>query len=591
MPGEGRPLAKDHGGLRSKRFRTTDQPVFLRSKTKHIVEDDSDDYLAVDESRRRNRGEEDTDSSEDDEPSYRSYHGQEKPKEASDTDDDSSPTIDVSSEQNNPLKWKSIQLNRTVKESPGNIDTWLELVNHQDVLLQAGQDIDGITTENEAHSYAEIKLSMLESALSNASKPDDKQRILVRLMQEGVKVWNTKVATKKWAEVVQDEEYSFELWKTHLDFAMSSITSFQYDDVKKMLVDRLHLVMARSMSTPLQTKFEEIIYVFLRLTCLLHDAGYKESAVAAWQCILDLNFFRPSNIESDKWAIDILGEFWETELPRIGEPEARGLSHYAETGQGEPVEPVNEQPSDTASSRDSYKAWGFIERSRSKKARMPARALDEGTDDDPFRVVIFTDIENLMFLIPETVLPSVAEQLIDAFLLFSGYPPAFKSSKWTDMAYNDQFIWRNTEDLEQETSWHSTGLDPDDAEVRPPPFDAKGLSIAAPPDLLFASTAWNKLFMTNADKYSVSMETVLNVTKQLVLKAKVEKLGCYHLALSFCHDPANVKKAAKALLKQYPTNASLYDAYAMAEVASGRLEIGSKVLSSAAEVPMVCTQG
>ncbi|KAI9166653.1 Nuclear exosome regulator NRDE2 [Paramyrothecium foliicola] len=585
MAGEGPILSQDHGGLRSKRFRQMAQPVFLRAKGNHSVYDAQEDFLAIDDSRKRKRGQ-DTDSSEDERPSYRSIGSDRKPEVDDDSEEEeteNSPDARDFLEESSPLKWKSIQLNRAVKEHPEDIDAWLELVRHQDVLLRAGQGLDGVPTENEAHSYAEIKLSMLESALSHASTAEDRQRLLVELMKEGVKVWNTKTAAKKWSDVELEEQASFDLWKTHLDFATSSIATFHHDNVKRMLIDRLKLLLARVAT---EEGFKEIIYVFLRTTCLLRDVGYTELAVAAWQSLLDLNFFRPSNVENEQWALQTFGEFWESELPRLGEAEARGWAHYAETaGSGEPPDPLGRHTSDDTIIRDAYRAWGSLERCRAQQARMPARTMDEGTDDDPFRVVIFSDIEPMLFLIPVNLLDNTAEQLIDAFLLFSGYPPAFGSSRWTEMAFHDQYIDRNGGEIRAVTL---TNRD-EDVEVRSPPFAREGLFIAVPPDLRLGSKAWSEAFQENAGNYTLSPETVSNVAKQLVLGAKLQRLGCYYLTLSFCLEPSGLKKSAKAVLKQYPTNAELYNAYAVAEAAGGNPDVASKVLSSAISLPMVST--
>ncbi len=75
--------------------------------------------------------------------------------------------------------------------------------------------------------------------------------------------------------------------------------------------------------------------------------------------------------------------------------------------------------------RDAYKAWAAMEQQRSASSQMPARTLDEGSEDDPFGVVMFSDIEELLFVLPPSATSLVRSQLIDSFLLFSGLPTAF----------------------------------------------------------------------------------------------------------------------------------------------------------------------
>ncbi len=48
---------------------------------------------------------------------------------------------------------------------------------------------------------------------------------------------------------------------------------------------------------------KQIIYVFLRLTRFLADAGFGELALAAWQASLELNLARPSTLPSIGWEV------------------------------------------------------------------------------------------------------------------------------------------------------------------------------------------------------------------------------------------------------------------------------------------------
>ncbi|KAM0436761.1 hypothetical protein ACHAPT_002472 [Fusarium lateritium] len=593
MPGEGSYAFKDKDGLRSKAWRVRPKPLRIRKQENESLDDVDDDFLPLSTSKKRKRGQQDTESSDDEEkPTYRSIEGKAKPRQYADSDLDSdsdSAAEQVDLDQNNPLKWKSIQLSRRVKDQPEDIDAWLELANHQDALLRAGEDIDHRALEAEVHSFAEIKLHMLESALANVSTPQDRTRVLVPLMREGVKVWNSKTAAKKWAELQKDEETSFTLWKTHLDFALSSISTFHYDAIKQMHIDRLGQIIARSGSNSGMEDFSEAIYVFLRLTRFLHDSGYKELAVAAWQAFLELNLFRSPHLDDQAVALESLRDFWESEVPRIGEADAQGWAKFVEDGSiGDAPEPLQDKEDLVSQSRDDYKRWASMEHSQAEKARVPARTMDEGTEDDPFRVVMFSDIEPLLFIIPGTIMQAVQEQLVDAFLIFSGFPPTFRSNTWTEEAYHDQFLASSSSAGE---SWtlNTPSNDEDSVEIqrKPPAFNHKPLCVSESLDVLFSSGEWFSYLPERVKSNEVELGLVINVTKQLVHAANFEALAAFHLALCAAWDGSGIKKPAKALLKRFPANLDLYGAYALAEFAAGNHDVAVKVLSSATALASV----
>ncbi|KAM0241257.1 hypothetical protein ACHAPO_002062 [Fusarium lateritium] len=589
MPGEGSYAFKDKDGLRSKAWRIRSTPLRVRLQESSAQDEDDGDFIAVGSTKKRKHDDGASESSDDEQPSYRSIEGKAKPRQYDDSDlesDIDAPAEHVDLGQNNPLKWKSIQLSRRVKDQPDDIDAWLELANHQDALLRAGEDVDHKALEAEVHSFAEIKLHMLESALSNVTDPKDRIRVLIPLMREGVKVWNSKATAKKWNDLREDEEKSFTLWKTHLDFDMSNISAFQFDTLKQMHLDRLHLAISRSQSNEESEGYMEAIYVFLRLTRLIHDCGYKELAVAAWQAFMELNFFRPSQLDEQSAALESLRDFWESEVPRIGEPEAQGWAKFVEDdGMGDAPEPLRDDKLPENQPRDDYKRWASLESSHAEKARVPARTMDEGTEEDPFRVVMFSDIEPLLFLVPRHVLPAVQKQVLDALLMFFGAPPVFQSSSWTEEAYHDQFLARPTLKLESTTPTPLSGdEDPTEIQRKPPAFDQKPLCVSESTEVLLSGQDWFSYLLPTSTENDVELGFLANATKHLVHNANLKDLAVYHLALCAAQDPSSVKKAAKALLKRYPTHIGLYKAYALAEYANGNREIAQKVVSSATEL-------
>ncbi|KAG5950961.1 hypothetical protein E4U53_004095 [Claviceps sorghi] len=607
-PGDGVGTSQ-RDGLRSKSLRFTADSIRVRPGRRAEDEDQERDggFLRVrgSKKRKRGRGHGSSDSSSDGEgPSYRSIEGKAKSRVFDDESDESSCSCEddetaVNVERDDPLRWKSIQLGRRVRDHPGDIDAWLELVDHQDDLQRAGASAaDERTSAHAARSFSEIKVSMLESALENTRAPEDRRAVTVRLMREGVKIWPAKTATKKWSALAGDEESHFELWRAHVDFAMTDIAALKYDDIKRMLLDRLRKVLARTASPSTKhDDYSEAIYVFLRATRFTHDAGYKELAVASWQALLELNFFRPSDHQDESSRLASFRDFWESEVPRAGDAEAQGWRHYVDkSGQVDAPEPQKGRATENLCTGDVFKAWGHSERAHGDVARMPARTMDDGTEDDPFRVVIFSDIEPWLFSVPESCLQGrLEEELMDAFLIFCGLPPRYRSSEWTRLACADHFTFRAAR-LRGRPSDGATAVDMDgqiESQPRRPNFDASNGSLAMSPATLFSRTGWFNCFGRadgdpDADVLAVDMAWVLNTLKQLLHLADVQSLSLYYLGVTHVFRPSALKKTAKAVLKKYPHAAEVYNGYALAEFANGNFDVAEKVISSAVESPSLC---
>lgn len=124
---------------------------------------------------------------------------------------------------------------------------------------------------------------------------------------------------------------------------------------------------------------------------------------------IDRNFFMPPRLESITCCADgaalpellaAFEEFWDSEQPRIGEAGALGWRAWDEARHSsEPrvLEPSTIDPT----SQDPFAAWYEIERQVSVRDRRPMRAIDVSAEeeDDPYRIVLFSDIQQNMVLI------------------------------------------------------------------------------------------------------------------------------------------------------------------------------------------------
>ncbi|KAK7961203.1 hypothetical protein PG988_012417 [Apiospora saccharicola] len=559
-------------------------------------------------SKKRKRPESDADgasSGDDGEegPSYRSIHGKSKPHEFSDSDEEYGNDSEAESQTrdlDDPIKAKTVELSNRVRKDPQDIDGWLALVDHQDTLLHI-KDRDGQRpTPAEIRSFADIKLSMLEKALSHCtSSPAQRETLLLRTMAEGAKIWDAKALTKRWEEVVREHGgSSFAIWKAHVDFRQTSLSTLRYEDIKLLYITKMQQLKA-ALTTGQQGAtthvnhelYVQLVVVFTRLTRFVAESGYRELAAASWQAILELHFCRPAQGVSGTTmaAPPSFQQFWESEVARIGDDSAKGWAAFELSGGvEEPPEPVSFDNNSGAAlnTRDPYKAWAAAEQDRASQSRAPARTMDEGTEDDPYRVVMYTDMDDLLFFAPDSGLPIVQEQLISAFLAFHQLPPAPGFGDLSNRLIRDALLDTNglihfgdtKHDASQTPETEAPRIPP-----KPPTHQPEHRS-ALPP-----TTAWfnyldpavRALTLTNAGQ----LQLVSNALKQLARSHSRSDLAAYHLAFDMCAPKTDGKKAAKALLKRYPANIELYIGYAHYEFRAGNRDAGSNVIAAALQLP------
>lgn len=561
--------------------------------------DDNVDFLPLSEGHHQKKGSHDNgETMEEDGPDYRSIQGKAKARDFVDSDLESADTSDGASEEGigapNPARQRSAELSRHLKEHPDDIDSWMQLVDIQATILGIDESSQMDSTSDEAKGLANVRVSLLEEALSSIRDTSDREILFLRLMREGSRAWSNKTLAKRWDDI-KFEGSSFSLWKAHLNHKMRQMTTLTYDGLKGIHLERMRFVGrklfdAAKMSpsnTEAKTSIDltsichELIYVFARMTCFLRDAGYSELAVAAWQAALEIAFACPhvgERHEPDDLTRSFQN-FWESEVRRMGEAGAQGWRNFDAEDISEPPDPSQGPPMPLLDTRDAYRAWAAVEKRWSESASLPARTLDEGIEDDPFRIVMFSDLEPLLLWWP----PGFLEQsdlkmcIHDAFLLFCGLPTASRNcSRILQEMREDPYILRQKTGL-NEASFERESHTEDGAK-KPPRFTDPGSRLSASYDVFFPGQDWFGFFTYDA---SPEHDLALTVTTQLATSFGFEPVAEYSLGLAWNKDPANIRKVAKALLKKWPNNTSLYNAYAVAEWRHGRQDVARNVLLSA----------
>jgi len=594
-------LSSDKKSLLAKGIRP-DRPSIRVRRRPSEASAAMEDFLPLKTSRKRKReGLDSGESSGEDGPSYRSIHGKSKRHEYSDSDDvfDS----DVSDNgllggAGDPTTIRSIELSRKVREHSDDVESWLELVDHQDNLLSA-QSAGRVPTTAEIRSFADIKLSLLEQALSHSKDDAVREKLNLKVMTEGVKVWELKTASKRFREILQKYPKSFELWKLHISFLQTTLSVCSYEEIKKLYTEKLQSLgrelLGHEVAEDQLRHSEKIIYVFLRLTRFLADTGFVELALAAWQATLELNLVRPTTVSGAGWDIPAsFQEYWESEIPRLGEAEWRGWAEFvADSNAQEPPPPkTSNTPPITPNTRDGYKAWHTVENQKSRDAAIPARTLDEGAEDDPFRVVMYSDFHDILPYFPTSVIPSIRRQLLDTFLIFSHVPPSAQLDSVIGEALKDPLLVRSVRTVPFTNLSPAAYVDqPEEQQNKLPAFQYGIQQMTLTPEILFPSVQWFRYLeqmreIVSPDHY----QWVSTMLKQITRMEGVIGFGPYALAFESTNEPGSEKKSAKALLKLDPSNIDLYLGYSILEYERGNKAAARNVLSAAFGLPLISAQ-
>ena len=553
---------------------------------------------------------------------YRSVEG----KASSSTrpsDEDLSYSSDVSiSEQdsrsdalNQDYRQKHTMLSRQVDADSTDPEAWLNFIDHQDRIHASGNDATGSKmTSAERWSNADIKISMYERALEKVISSEARERLLLGMMEEGSKLWDDKKLATKWQSMLRTNPANLGLWTRYLNFKQTNFQSFRYEEVRSVYVESLKVLRSAQVETQVSNAdfysiYEIQIYVVLRMTLFMREAGFLEHATATWQSLIEYICHRPSHFNnhgrtlegsSESAALLAFEEFWDSEVPRVGEEGAEGWAKF-ESKRGLPPVPRKCNEKVSIDDRHVFESWVMYERTRSLQSRIPARTSDDLEENDPYRVILFSDIRDALISLPN---PNGQHIFVAALLIFCQLPPLRTDStrdtlnKW----WKDPFL-RNQAIYQILPSWHSQtfGLgskamgtenvpasEEHDAKSIKDPFRFPTMDYQLSSDSLFAAKAswfspfdaWQNEFSSNQGTLEIGW--IRRVFKALVdLGSNVHGLTEYYLAFELRNFPILVERTAKSLLKKQPSQLRLYNFYALVEYRLGNTNSAETVIVTA----------
>ncbi|KAF2274765.1 DUF1740-domain-containing protein [Westerdykella ornata] len=453
----------------------------------------------------------------------------------------------------------SMLIQRT-RNQPNDLQAWLDLVDHQETMMKLGRESSDLST-TDRRSLAEVRISTYEEAIQRIGNVTEDLVVLhLGLMSEASKAWDASRLEKKWAEILNRFPANPDIWIRYLDFQQTHFGGFKHDNCR----DTFHQCLKALRHSSADVAPEVYLHVLVRLTDMIRSSGYQELARAIWQALLEFHLLSPDVAKSGdrSSAVSSFEEFWESEIPRIGEENATGWRNPS-SGDVWPSSPVPLPLKPEDRSIPVFEDFRLREVERIEKLNYPGRMADD-IGDDPFHVILFSDIAEYLHILP----PKTSEFLIiDAFLCFSHMPPLHGlldggQRRW----WLDPIMKRESVCLQSAAPQNSSFVDGFRV------FSDCPGSYKMTLDLLF-DRGFSKTGQAEYPDESKPAAHITFVRRALTLLAKeqacIETIGEYLLAFERAHFPNEVSKTAKQLIKSMPTSLRLYNAYALVEARQG----------------------
>ncbi|WWD09643.1 hypothetical protein V865_007771 [Kwoniella europaea PYCC6329] len=366
-------------------------------------------------------------------PSYRDIH---RPQEDEDSEmAEIQAAIGSYSTFEEEVRKETVETEQYLKSHPGDIDGWIK---YSQLHLKLSPDLTSksnaaqISTKTRAE--AEITLSILSRALDAEKANFNSTKLHLAYLKAAEQLWPNDKVTNRWKNVLRelseknDQVDMMDLWLGYITWregnGFGKGDGGGVDEVVEVYEECIGKLKENSRGDA-QAREENLVCLFLRACLFLKQAGYNERALAMFQAIMEITFFKPDHLRTSSSSAhirydDVLDEFegfWDTEAPRIGESGSKGWKNTAPSAvpSAQVLKPLKH------SSENPYEKWLEAELHAESNYSMPGRATDlnEEVEDDPYHTILFSDIRPFLFRINS---PEVRLQLIYAFLTFLGLP-------------------------------------------------------------------------------------------------------------------------------------------------------------------------
>ncbi|KAI0936623.1 hypothetical protein AcW1_000813 [Taiwanofungus camphoratus] len=519
-----------------------------------------------------------------DDQSYRSIS---TPKQNIDSDDLESSTEEAESTEDydtDTTPMTSLQatlksLEEQLSRDPSSIPTWLSLLSN--TLSTAP-----ITSKNAPKARSEITLSILSRALTANPDNSKSQSLRLRYLKAGEEIWHESKLRAEWENALKVG--GVEMWMEWLDWRVRRGEK----GVDGIVEDARRVLNALDAG-----EGEEIgkLRVLWRVAVAFRDAGFVERANALFQAQAELTYKLPPSLATASFEaqLDALEEFWESEVPRLGEAGASGWTSWVAAGRPAYILASTRKSAESdIADADPFRRWATAESLLDRLHQFPTRSFDLDTevDADPYATILFSDLRPL--LVPLHV-PHARAAFRMVWLAFFGlHVPGFLASlsavpgeglddRWAythfvSPAYLSS-IFPESKSLRRITADAQAGVlvgrEPEYKSAFGP-VKSWGLGVLAPLECV-GDGCWR--MWGREDVLGLDEEVVREVFRQCRLGAEDVEWDMLALAFEATVSFKNSTKLSKAMLASAQRSLSHWAAHARLERLRGRVEDARKV--------------
>ncbi|KAL1304561.1 hypothetical protein AAFC00_003537 [Neodothiora populina] len=482
------------------------------------------------------------------------------------------------------VRHQNAELSREARLNPSNLQAWLDLAAHQIHLVRSTTSVtlDDLS-DGERRTLADLRLHIYEKASKSIPLHDKKAResIFQSMFEEAFLLWDLPKYLQRLEDAIKELPGSYVLWTLALNAVQTEPAQFSFEHGKRFFVESLRKI-APIQAAGRETTSNEVedmrLYILLRYATYLRECGYEEMSIALWQAIIEFHLFSPRalSLEDTKPALESFEEFWESEVPRFGEDGAQGWCNYSTEFPiiDGPTRPACEQ---RLQRKQPFRSFAQAERGMVDNQRFPAKSSDEDSLKDPFRIVLYSDIQECLV---STSAPTSSLGLIDAFLCYLGLPARKSLTKTKDHSWRVR-TWRADPFLCRGLIDDSTA-----ANVTKKATEVSVTSFETTTQTLFPSiTHAEQMSKPNAIHHFIRT-SLASMVQQM---PDDDDLAEYYLAFVYRYYSKDAAKTARGILKQRSSSLRLYNACALIESNLGRVEKASKIWTGAVKMVPVLT--
>ncbi|KAG5718792.1 UPF0614 protein [Termitomyces sp. T112] len=314
--------------------------------------------------------------------------------DAASNDESSSDEIILTSYQE---KLKNVE--EAIADEPGSTDNWLQLLSHTLSTIP-------LSSKNATKARSEITVSIIARAFAADIRNGFSKALRIQYLRAGEEVWAGSKVRAEWEEALKIG--GVEIWMEWLEWRIRHAAK-GVDGVVEDII-RMFGVLGQSEQDELAK-----VRAFWRVAVVFQRAGYVERATALFQAQAELLFEIPQVLHGQphETQLEHLENFWESEVPRIGEAGSCGWAAWVSGDH----EDISSKKQDTMQiiDLDPYRQWAARESRMDEFDTLPSRSSDD--TNDPYSTILFSDIRPLLMPLTSSVAKKAFRQ---AWLCFAG---------------------------------------------------------------------------------------------------------------------------------------------------------------------------